>query len=50
MTVAFNPEFWLDVLKTLDTDEVVVELTASDHPAVIRQPGFLYIVLPMKTS
>jgi DNA polymerase-3 subunit beta len=50
MTIAFNPEFWLEVLKVLDTDDVVVELTASDKPAVIRRPQFLYIVLPMKLA
>ena len=48
MTVAFNPEFWLDVLKVLGTDDVVMELTAVDKPAVVRLEDFLYIVLPMK--
>ena len=50
MTVAFNPEFWLDALKTLDVAEVTVELSGPDRPAVIRQPGFTYLVLPMKVS
>ncbi|MBI4597174.1 MAG: DNA polymerase III subunit beta [Candidatus Omnitrophica bacterium] len=48
VTVAFNPEFWLEVLKVLDTDEVAVEITGPEKPAVIRQPGFTYLVLPMK--
>ncbi len=50
MTIAFNPEFWLDVLKTLDTGDVRVEVGGPDRPAVIRQPGFTYVVLPMKLS
>jgi DNA polymerase-3 subunit beta len=50
MTIAFNPEFWLEVLKVLDSDDVVIELTASDKPAVVRLPQFLYIVLPMKLA
>jgi DNA polymerase-3 subunit beta len=50
MVAAFNPEFWLDVLKVLDVDEVAVELSGPDRPAVIRQPEFLYLVLPMKLS
>jgi DNA polymerase-3 subunit beta len=50
MSTAFNPEFWLDVLKVLDVDEVAVELSGPDRPAVIRQPAFLYLVLPMKLS
>ncbi len=50
MTIAFNPEFWLDVLKVLPTSEVTIELSGAEKPAAIRQPGFLYIVLPMKVS
>lgn len=50
MTVAFNPEFWLDVLKVVDTEEIDIELSAPDRPAAIRQPGFTYIVLPMKVA
>jgi len=50
MTAAFNPEFWLDALKTIESSEVTVELSGPDKPAVIRQPGFTYLVLPMKVS
>ncbi len=48
--IAFNPEFWLDVLKVLPVDEVVIEIAGPDRPAVIRQPRFLYLVLPMKLT
>ena len=50
LTIAFNPEFWLDALKTLETDELTIEVAGSDKPAVLRQPGFVYLVLPMKVS
>lgn len=50
MTIAFNPAFWLDVLKVMDTNEVVVEVLGPDRPATIRQPGFTYLVLPMKVA
>jgi len=50
MTIAFNPEFWLDVLKVVEGDEVSVEVAGPDRPAVIRQPAFTYLVLPMKVS
>jgi len=50
LTIAFNPEFWLDVLKTMDAEEVHIELAGADRPAVIRQPGFTYLVLPMKVA
>lgn len=50
LSIAFNPEFWLDVLKILDTDQVTIEVSGSDKPAVIRQPGFTYLVLPMRLN
>ncbi len=50
MTVAFNPEFWLDVLKTLDMEDVSIEVGGPDRPAVIRQPALTYLVLPMKLA
>ena len=50
MTIAFNPEFWLDVFKTMSSDKVRVEVSGQDKPAVIREPDFLYLVLPMRIS
>ena len=50
MLVAFNPEFWLDVLKVLPHDEIAIEVSGADRPAVIREPGLTYIVLPMKVA
>lgn len=49
-TIAFNPEFWLDALKTMDTSEVSIEVSGPDRPAVIREPAFTYLVLPMKVA
>lgn len=50
ITVAFNPEFWLDVLKVIDTPEITIEIAAAERPAVVRQSDFVYVVLPMKLS
>lgn len=50
MTVAFNPEFWLDVLKVVETEEIIIEVGGPEKPAVIRQPAFTYLVLPMKVA
>jgi DNA polymerase-3 subunit beta len=50
MTVAFNPEFWLDVLKVLEGEELTVEIASPEKPAVVRLPEFLYVVLPMKLA
>jgi len=49
-TIAFNPEYWLDVLKVIDGSELTVELSDPDYRAVIRQPEFTYLVLPIKVS
>jgi len=49
-SIAFNPEYWLDVLKVLEGDEVSIEVAGPDRPAVIRQPNFTYLVLPMKLA
>ena len=49
-TVAFNPEFWLDVLKALESDEVVIELAGPDKPADDRRADFVYVVQPMRLS
>ncbi|MDP3703975.1 MAG: DNA polymerase III subunit beta [Candidatus Omnitrophota bacterium] len=49
-TIAFNPGFWLDVLKVLEGEEVEIEVAGPDRPAVIRQPNFTYLVLPMKLA
>ena len=50
LVIAFNPGFWLEALKVLEESEVSVELAGADRPAVIRQPEFIYLVLPMKVS
>jgi DNA polymerase-3 subunit beta len=50
MTIAFNPEFWLDVFKTMENEEIRIEVSGPDRPAVIREPEFTYVVLPMRIS
>lgn len=50
MTIAFNPGFWLDVFKVLSGDELTVELSGPERPAVIRRPDLTYVVLPMKLA
>ncbi len=50
MRVAFNPEFWLDVLKAIEVDPLTIEVVGEDKPAVIRLPQLLYLVLPMKLA
>jgi len=48
VTVGFNPNFLIDVLKNIDGEEIAVEFFGPDKPAVLRKPGYVYLVLPMK--
>lgn len=50
MTIGFNPNYLMDVLKNIDEEEVGFELTSPDKPGVIRAEGnsYIYIILPMQ--
>ncbi len=50
VTIAFNPDFWLEAFKVINDEQVVIEFSGADKPAVIRKPEFVYIVLPMKIN
>lgn len=51
--ISFNAKFILDVLKILDTDEILMELSGPFSAAVIRpleDPNYLYLLLPVRTA
>ena len=49
--VAFNPEYMMDPLRNLDSDEVHLELTDELSPGVIKvNAPFLYVLMPMRMS
>lgn len=48
LVIGFNPAYLMDVLKNLQEERVVIELTDSEKPGVIRINGYIYIVLPMR--
>ena len=51
ITVAFNPDYMMDPLKNLSTDEVAVELTDNLSPAVLKcDIPFLYVLMPMRVD
>jgi DNA polymerase III subunit beta len=51
MAIAFNPGFMMDPLKSLENDEVFLELTDELSPAVMKINGpFLYVIMPMRTN
>lgn len=49
--IAFNPSYVLDVLKNLDDQEILLEVTDGANPGIIRSgPEFLYVLMPMRLS
>jgi DNA polymerase-3 subunit beta len=51
ITVAFNPEYMMDPLRSLSNDEIFVELTDDLSPGVIKcDIPFLYVLMPMRIS
>jgi DNA polymerase-3 subunit beta len=51
INVSFNPEFLVDPLKNLVSDEVHFELTDDVSPGVLKtDEPFLYVLMPMRMS
>lgn len=48
LAIGFNPVYLIDVLKNLQEEVVDFEVIDSDKPGVIRNNGYVYIVLPMR--
>lgn len=49
--VAFNPNFIIDVLRNLDDQEIIFEVTDGSNPGIVRAgPEFLYVIMPMRLS
>ena len=51
ISIAFNPEYMMDPLRTLTSDEVYFELTDELSPGVMKSDvPFLYVLMPMRVS
>lgn len=51
ISVAFNPEYMMDPLRTLANDEVYLELTDELSPGVLKcDVPFLYVLMPMRIT
>ena len=51
INVAFNPEYMMDPLRNLTSDEVYFELTDDLSPGVIKSDiPFLYVLMPMRVG
>ncbi len=46
--IGFNPQFLLDALKVIDSDQLTLEMSAPNKPAVIKSgTSFLYVLMPV---
>lgn len=51
ISIAFNPEFLMDPLRSLPNDEVFLDLIDEMSPGVMKiQTPFLYVIMPMRVS
>jgi DNA polymerase-3 subunit beta len=49
--IGFNPKYLIDVLKSLEDQEIIFEVNDSSKPGVIRRGGdYTYVVLPMQLT
>lgn len=46
--IGFNPQFLVDALRVVDSDEITLELTAPNRPGLLKGgPNFLYVIMPV---
>lgn len=49
MTIGFNPDYLMDVLKNLDVENITFSLSESDKPGVVSgKEGYFYVIMPMQ--
>lgn len=52
-SIAFNPQYVIDVLRSLEGEDVIIDLTTPLNPGVVRpagDDGYKYVVMPMQLS
>ena len=48
LEIGFNPQYVLDVLKVVGSDQIQIDLRASNKPGIIRSgTQFLYVIMPV---
>ncbi len=48
LEIAFNPAFLTDAMRVIETDQITIEMNASNKPAVIKSGSdFLYVLMPV---
>lgn len=49
LDIAFNPSYLTDVCQTIDSDQLVLEVTSGSSPAILRSgEQFLCVIMPMR--
>jgi DNA polymerase-3 subunit beta len=49
ISVGFNPDYLVDLLKNIDEEKIAFEVTDADKPGVVRiGADYIYVVLPMQ--
>ena len=48
MDIGFNPNYLIDVLKSIEDEKVCFDFFGADKPAVLRKEDYIYLVLPLK--
>ncbi len=53
LKIGFNPKYWLDVLKVIEQDNVVIEMTTSTSPCIVKSEendNYIYLLLPIRIA
>ncbi|MEW6008285.1 MAG: DNA polymerase III subunit beta [Candidatus Omnitrophota bacterium] len=46
--IGFNPYYLIEALKNLTTGQINIEISDPEKPAVLKEPNYQYVVLPMR--
>lgn len=51
LEIGFNPKYLIDALKVIDSEEIIIELSTSVSPCIIKpkdNDNYIYLVLPVR--
>lgn len=48
--VSFNPAFLIAALKAMDSENITMELNGEHSPIVMREDGYLHLILPVRVQ
>ena len=51
ITIGFNPNYFIDVLKNLNDESITISLNEPDKPGLVKgKDGYLYVIMPMQLN